>query len=242
MKKETVSSTPHVLGLMAARGNSKGIPRKNLKPLLGRPLLGWTAEALVGAERVDRCICCSDSSEIMAAARTYGLETPWQRPAHLAEDNSLVVNVVLHALDWLESNGEIPFTHVALVQATSPTVLPMDIDTAVKKALDTGADTVISGVEAGQKHPSTMYTESEDGRVEWLQPAQLREARRQDLPIVYMRTGLIYVVSVPSLRSTRSIYGDHIVSTIVPEERALAIDTPFDFKLAELLLKESQDG
>lgn len=230
----------HVLGLMAARGNSKGIPRKNLKPLLGRPLLGWTAEALVAAKHLSRRICCSDDPNIMAAARTFGLETPWQRPRHLADDKSMVVDVIIHALEWLEARGEETFTHVALVQATSPTVLPEDIDAAVEKAIETGADTVISGVEAGQQHPSTMYTLNENGRVEWLQVVETRQARRQDLPPVYMRTGLIYVISIPSLRATRSIYGDHIVATTIPVERAVTIDTLHDFKLAELLLKESQ--
>lgn len=226
---------------MAARGNSKGIPGKNLKPLLGQPLLGWAATALANATSVDRRICCSDSPEIMAVAREYGLETPWQRPAHLAEDTSLVVDVVLHALDTLEAAGE-HYSHVALVQATSPTVLPEDIDQAVQMVIDTDADTVITGVEAAQKHPSTMFYAEADGRVKWLQDAQVRQGRRQDLETVYVRTGLIYVVSVLTLRATNSIYGEKIVAKIVPEERAVTIDTLFDFKLAELLLKELENA
>ena len=177
----------------------------------------------------------------MAAAREYGLETPWQRPAHLAEDTSLVIDVILHALDTLEAAGD-HYTHVALVQATSPTVQPGDIDDAVQMAIETGADTVITGVEAGQQHPSTMFFAADDGSVTWLQDATARQARRQDLQTVYVRTGLIYVVSVPSLRKTKSIYGEKIVATIVPEERAVAIDTLLDFKLAELLLKEAQSA
>lgn len=204
-------------------------------------MLGWAAAALSQATIVHRRICCSDSQEIMAVARDYGLETPWQRPPHLAEDTSLVIDVVLHALDTLEAAGE-RYTHVALVQATSPTVLPEDIDQAVQMAIDTGADTVITGVEAGQQHPSTMFYAGADGRVKWLQDAKARQARRQDLDAIYVRTGLIYVVSVATLRATNSIYGEKIFASIVPEERAVAIDTLFDFKIAEILLKESENA
>lgn len=235
------SLVPHVLGLVVARGNSKGIPRKNLRPLMGRPLIGWAAQALVAAKLVDRRICCSDSEEIMATARSFGLETPWKRPPHLAEDKSLVFEVILHALDFLEAENEKPYTHVALVQATSPTVLAKDIDSAISKAVKTGADTVISGVEVGQQHPSSMYTIGDNGQIIWVLDAEQRQAQRQDLPTVFMRTGLVYVVSVPTLRRTCSIYGDNVVAITIPAERAVTIDTPLDFKFAELLLKEAYD-
>lgn len=235
-------SVARVLGLLPARGGSKGIAGKNLKPLHGRPLLGWAAAALAEATTVDYRMCCSDSEAILEVARRFGLQTPWLRPPHLAEDKSLVIDVILHALDTLQEREGLAFTHVALVQATSPTVLAQDIDAAVNLALESRADTVIAGYEAGQRHPSAMFTLDDEHKAHWILPADVRMARRQDLPAVFVRTGLIYVISVEMLRRTGSIYGETISAVIIPEERAITIDTMTDFRIAQVLLEESING
>lgn len=221
---------------MPARGGSKGIPGKNIKPLLGKPLISWAATALSGATGVDRKICSTDDSHIAEVAESYGLEVPWLRPPELALDNTLVVDVITHALHALLTESRGSYTHVALIQATSPTVTSQDIDAAIRLALEKDADTVITGFHAGQRHPATMYTIAEDGSVRWLLDQSQRMARRQDLPPVFVRTGLVYVMKAEVVLERRSIYGDRIVSLIVPEERAITIDEESDFRLAEFLL------
>ncbi len=225
-----------ILGLLPARGGSKGIPGKNLKPLLGKPLIAWAATALANAAEVERKICSTDDSRIAKAAESYGLEVPWFRPPELALDDTLVVDVIEHALHAVRAESGVSYTHVALIQATSPTIIAQDIDTAIRLALEKDADTVITGFHAGQRHPATMYTMAEDGSVQWLLEQGQRMARRQDLPPVFVRTGLVYVMKAEVVLDRHSIYGDRVVSLIVPEERAITIDEESDFRLAEFLL------
>jgi CMP-N,N'-diacetyllegionaminic acid synthase len=227
---------PLVLGILPARGGSKGIPGKNLRPLLGMPLIAWSATALAQAVEVEARICSTDDRRIAEVAETYGLEVPWLRPPELALDDTLVVDVIEHALRSMLAETGISYTHVALIQATSPTVTATDIDAAIRLALETDADTVITGFHAGQRHPATMYTMAEDGSVHWLLDQHQRMARRQDLPPIFVRTGLVYVMKADVVLNRHSIYGDRIMSLIVPEERAITIDEESDFKLAEFLL------
>jgi CMP-N,N'-diacetyllegionaminic acid synthase len=229
-------SVKKVLGLLPARGGSKGIPRKNVRMLHGRPLVQWAASALASAELVDRAVCSTDDPEIARAAAEAGLEVPWMRPAELSQDTTLVVDVVLHALDRLDADcGEI-YDYVAIVQATSPTVMAADIDSAVNMAISNDADTVITGFPVGQRHPATMFSMSESKRVNWLMAADQRMARRQDLPSYYIRSGLVYLVKVSVIREARTLYGNRIFCLEIPEERALTIDEERDFKIAEFML------
>jgi CMP-N-acetylneuraminic acid synthetase len=228
-----------VLGILPARGGSKGVPGKNVRPLLGRPLIAWAASALAGSSQVTRAICSTDDPAIARAAENAGLEIPWMRPPEIAGDTTLVVDVLLHALERLEAEGDGGYDYVALAQATSPTVLSSDIDAAIDLARDHDADTVITGFDAGQRHPSTMFSLAPDGRVDWLTGAEERMARRQDLPPVFIRTGLVYVVRTGILVGKRSIYGERVFCLPVPEARALAIDTEHDFTLAEFILRRN---
>jgi CMP-N-acetylneuraminic acid synthetase len=227
---------PRVLGVLPARGGSKGIPGKNLKPLVGKPLIAWSAKALSQANEVETKICSTDDQRIAEVARASGLCVPWLRPADLALDDTLVVDVIEHALQAMLISSGISYTHVALVQATSPTVTAIDIDAAIRLAIETDADTVITGFHAGQRHPSTMYTIGSDGEVQWLLEQSHQMARRQDLSTIFIRTGLVYVIKTDVILSKHSIYGERIRSLIIPESRSITIDEEFDFRLAEFLL------
>jgi len=232
---------PRVLGLLPARGGSKGIPGKNMRLLLGRPLIAWAASALAAATTPARRICSTDDLTIAETAVVAGLETPWLRPLDLATDTSLVVDVISHALRTLVKDGDAPYTHVALVQATSPTVTAMDIDAAVNLAISGKADTVISGFPAGQRHPSAMFSINTDKTIDWLLEDKQRMARRQDLPPIYIRTGLVYVMRADLVLDRGTIYGERILALTVPEERALTIDDERDFRLAEFMLMETKN-
>nr|WP_246717890.1 acylneuraminate cytidylyltransferase family protein [Rhizobium aethiopicum] len=226
-----------VLGLLPARGGSKGLPRKNVRPLNGRPLIDWAGKALSASSSVRRAICSTDDPEIARAAIASGLEVPWMRPPEISHDSSLVVDVILHALDALAREGDLDYEYVALVQATSPTVTTGDIDSAVAMAITKQADTVITGFHAGQRHPATMFSLSANDEVTWLLDDEQRMSRRQDLPDYFIRTGLVYVISTETLVQRRSIYGERIFCLVVSEERALTIDEERDFQIAEFLLR-----
>ncbi len=225
----------HVLGLLPARGGSKGIKNKNIRPLLGQPLITWAANALLAAKGIARAICSTDCPMIAEHARSAGLETPWLRPPELSGDTAMVTDVLLHALDELEDPNH-PYTHIVLVQATTPTVMASDIEQGLE-LIRQGANTVISGFLASSQHPSLMYTVDEQQQVHWLFDKLGHSARRQDFPPIFVRTGLVYIVDTNTLRHRHSLYGDIIKTLIVDEQRAVTIDEEQDFIRAEQLME-----
>ena len=227
-----------VLGILPARGGSKGVPRKNVRLLLGKPLITWAACALSSSKYVSRAICSTDDIEIANAAIAAGLEVPWLRQPDLAGDKTLVVDVLNDALERLAAEGDAGYHYIALAQATSPTVRVEDIDNAIELAISHNADTVITGFDAGQRHPATMFSLSRDNQVHWLMDAEERMARRQDLQPYFIRTGLIYVIKRETLVENRSIYGKRVFCMPVSEECALTIDDERDFEMAEYILRK----
>ena len=226
----------YVLGLLPARGGSKGVPGKNLRKICGRPLLSWAAAALVNAPSIARAICSTDDDAIASVARENGLEVPFWRPSMLANDTAMIADVILHALDALDNHTR-HFTHVALVQATTPTVTAKDVEAAIDIIREGDADTVISGFRASMHHPAIMYSLDEDGMVSWLYGDQQHHKRRQDFPTVFVRTGLIYIISIAVLREKGTLYGDRIRALEVNEDRAITIDDERDFRRARQIME-----
>ena len=225
-----------ILGLLPARGGSKGIPGKNLRLLHGQPLMSWAALALSSCTYIDRCICSTDDLSIAKTARQFNLDTPFIRPLELSKDNTPIVDVVRHALEELD-DPENPYTHVALVQATTPTVTTEDITRAIDLMIEYNADTIITGFLATSQHPVLMFTKDPvDGHVNWLLPSGYHANRRQDFPLVFVRTGLLYLVSANVIRTDGSLYGDCIHAMIVDENKAVTIDEEQDFQRAEELM------
>jgi len=230
-----------VLGLIPARGGSKGVRRKNIAPLCGKPLLQYTADAALGSERLSRVVLSTDDAEIAETARRLGVEVPFMRPAVLAQDDTPMLPVILHALDELSRSGE-SYEAVCLLQPTSPLRAASDIDAAVALLERTGADSVISFVDAGEHHPSRMKFLDATGRV--VDPPfgePVEGLRRQELPKLYLREGSIYLSRTRTLREKHSIKGDDCRALLMPEERVCNIDTPFDLFLAEQLLLNYAD-
>jgi CMP-N,N'-diacetyllegionaminic acid synthase len=160
------------------------------------------------------------------------------RPKSLAQDDTLVIDVISHVLERYTSDHNKNFTHVALVQATSPTVTPEDISSAIDLALKTNADTVITGFNAGEKHPARMFNLNEENSVFWYSEESQRMVRRQELEPIYIRTGLVYVMKTETIKKYKSIYGPNTKAIIVPEEKAINIDVESDFVLAKNYLKK----
>jgi len=227
------------VGIVPARGGSKGIPGKNLKPVAGKPLIAWTIETALAATMLDRVIVSTDSPEIADLARRYGAETPFMRPAELAQDDTSGVAPVLHAVHWLAENEGYHADLIMVLQPTSPLRIPADIDRAIELACEKKADAVVS-VAPVEAHPYWMKQRDRDGRItDFMNPDQPIE-RRQDLPELYALNGAIYLVRRDVLMEQETFYTDNTFSLVMPVERSLDVDNPWDLYLADLILKDRQ--
>ena len=225
-----------VLGLIPARGGSKGIPRKNIRLLCGKPLLHYTIEAGLAARQLSRVILSTEDEEIAEVGRRGGVDVPFLRPPELAEDETPMLPVVQHTIRWMEERNEY-FDAICLLQPTNPLRRPEDIDGAIELLQQSGADSVISFFDVGEKHPARMKYISSDGRV--IDPPfaeKVEGQRRQDLPKLYLREGSIYLTRRNVLMEKNSFKGDDCRAWIIPEVRACNIDTPFDLFIAKQLL------
>jgi CMP-N,N'-diacetyllegionaminic acid synthase len=230
-------TSPRVLGLVVARGGSKGLPRKNVLPLGGRPLIAWTVDAARAARALTRAIVSSDDAEILLRAREAGGETPFVRPAAFATDTASSLAVALHALDWLAEHERWHADVLVLLPATAPLRRAHHIDAAVARLLaDPALDAVVAVTEADYP-PYWMLTE-EHGRLAWLFPEGGRVDRRQDLPTAFRPNGSIYAVRTAALREQRTFYPRVTAPYVMPREESVNIDTAMDFKLAEMLLAQ----
>ncbi|HEY3344596.1 MAG TPA: acylneuraminate cytidylyltransferase family protein [Anaerolineaceae bacterium] len=230
---------PKILALIPARGGSKGVPRKNIRPLAGRPLIAYTIDAALAVrERLHRVVVSTDDPEIATLAVAHGAEAPFLRPADLAADRSPTLPVLQHALRFVEEQDGVQMDWVLLLQPTALFRAAADIHAALDLALAGSCDSVISVVQVFATHPILMKR-IEAGR---LLPFCIEEpegTRRQDYrPEAYMRNGAIYLTRRDCLVEKNSIWGEVIRPYIMPEERSVNIDGELDFKLAEFLLTE----
>ncbi len=233
--------TPSILGLITARGGSKGIPRKNVADLAGKPLIAWTIEAARESRRLSRVMISTDSEEIARVARQWGAEVPFMRPPELAQDDSSHVAVVIHAVRWLESHQGARPDYVLLLQPTSPLRGPEDIDASIHLALDRDADAVIS-VCPTRDHPYLCKRITPDGLLLDFAPKPEGYLPRQILPPAYALNGAIYLVRCNVLLAQETWYTDRTFAYIMPPERSLDIDTSWDLYLAGLILKDRRNA
>jgi len=225
-----------VIGLVPARGGSKGIPRKNLRLLAGRPLLEFTAEAALRARRLERVILSTEDPEIAEAGRRCGLEVPFLRPADLAGDETPTLPVVQHALRCLEARGD-TFDAVCLLQPTSPLRSAFDIDACVALLEQSGADAVVTVTVVPPEHnPHWVFFRSETGSLYLATGEATLIPRRQDLPPAFCREGSVYVTRCEIVLERNSLYGDRLLGHTVDASRSVNLDTPADWERAEALL------
>lgn len=218
-----------VLGVICARGGSKGLPGKNVRPLGGKPLIAWSVAAARQSGLLDRVVVSTDDDAIAEAARTAGADVPFRRPAELSDDGANLVDVVLHAVDTLAED----FRYVVLLQATSPFRSGADIDACLDLCRRTDAPSANS-VCVAEQSPYWMFTQTPDGRLELLIPRERMGFRRQDLPTVYAPNGAVYACQVDWLRRERTFWLPGVtLGHLMPPERSVDIDTALDFHVAE---------
>jgi len=223
-----------VLAIIPARGGSKGVPRKNIRPLAGKPLFLYSVEAARQSERVDHLVLSTEDAEIAAAARAADVAVV-TRPADLASDTAPMVPVAQHALKEAERRLEQTFDAVMLLQPIAPLRSAEDIDNAIRLLAASEAESVISVVRIFDQHPVRMK-KIVDNRLEPFVFPEPEGTRRQDLsPPAYLRNGAIYLIRRRSLMEG-SLHGKDQCPYIMPAERSINIDEPLDFALAELMV------
>lgn len=226
----------NVLVIIPARGGSKGIPRKNIKPLNGKPLIYYTidcARAIVP----DKNICVStDDDEIIDVVQAYGLSVPFKRPSELSTDTAGTYEVLLHALDFYERQG-MHFDMIVLLQNTSPFRTPDHVREALA-LYDDGLDMVVSVKECSANPYYCVFEENEDGYLH-ICKGDGNISRRQDAPKVYEYNGAIYVINPKSLKRMPMNKFAKRRKYIMDELHSLDLDTMLDWRLVELLTKEN---
>jgi len=226
-----------ILGLIPARGGSKGLPRKNIKPLSDKPLIAWTIEQALASKYLDRIAVSTDDKEIAEVSKKYGADVPFIRPKELAEDNAKGIDVVLHAIDWLKKNDRRKqYDLMMLLQPTSPLRTTEDIDKAIELLFLKKAKAIVSVCEVDH-HPLWANTLPEDGCMKDFIRKEVMNKNRQELPKFYRLNGAIYIAYCDYLQKQKSFFGKDTFAYIMPKSRSMDIDDEIDFRLAEILIK-----
>ncbi len=225
-----------VLGIIPARGGSKGIPRKNIRLLAGKPLLHYTAEAALASRRLVRVILSTEDQEIAQVGRACGLEAPFLRPAELAQDDTATLPVLQHAVKELEKAGE-RYDAICLLQPTSPFRRPEDIDGCLALLAETGADSVVTVLPVPHEHnPHWVYFRNERGFLQLSTGEDAPIPRRQLLPPAFHREGSVYVMRRDVLMGQNSLYGSKVSGFLIESSRSINLDTLEDWQRAEAVL------
>jgi CMP-N,N'-diacetyllegionaminic acid synthase len=231
-------SNVRILGIIPARGGSKGIPRKNLADLCGRPLIAWSIEAgneLVSMGTLARCIVSTDDDEIAQVSRNLGADLPFMRPSDAATDTAKAISYVVHALDALEEKGEF-YDAVMILQPTSPQRDVQKISEAVNHMIACGADSLISCYQEDYINELVMYAIGPDQRLHPKTAEHNKGVRRQDHGSNMVRNGAVYVTRVQYIQSAKQLVCDNPVALIMDKISSVNIDTPDDLKLLRAML------
>jgi CMP-N-acetylneuraminic acid synthetase len=231
----------NVLGVVTARGGSKGLPGKNLRPLAGKPLLAYTIEAARRSGALDRLILSTEDEQIADAGRQYGCDVPFIRPRDLAQDDTPHLPVIQHAVGWMAERASYHPDAVMILQPTSPLRQAEDIRGAIELLAGSNADSVVSVSDVpAHAHPMRVLRIDDTGAAVLFAtgaPVRHRINRRQDLPAAWVMNGAIYLLRTHVLTAREpSLYGDRVLAYRMPADRGLSIDDIHDWEAAERAL------
>jgi CMP-N-acetylneuraminic acid synthetase len=227
-----------VLGLVCARGGSKGVPRKNLRKLGGRPLVAWSIASARACPLIDRVILSTEDAEIAETAKAFGAEVPFLRPAGLARDDSPEWLVWRHALNEMQKHHGFAADYLVVLPPTSPFRDVPDVEASLRQLHATGADIVISVTEASRNPYFNMVELDATGGARLCKRPPGGVVRRQDAPKVYDITTVVYSARADFVRRAGGTWEGAVQAVHIPAARALDIDTEMDLRFAEFLLEE----
>src|SRR3989338_590546 len=225
----------NILAIIPARGGSKGLPGKNIKPFLGKPLLAYTIEEAKRSKYITKIVLSTDDTAIAQVGKKYGAEIPFLRPSELATDTSLAPDAYIYTIERLKNEQGYAPEIVVILQPTSPLRTVDDIDAAISLYLEKNADSVISVVEF--EHPlERARIITPDGLLENYHPGKIIPKNRADYQKAYSPNGAIYVLTPSLLLKEKTYYFSKTYAFIIPKERSIDIDTQIDFEIAEFLM------
>ncbi|NLK95016.1 MAG: acylneuraminate cytidylyltransferase family protein [Clostridiales bacterium] len=227
-----------ILAIIPARGGSKGIPRKNIKNICGRPLISYTIMAAKNCKYIDRVIVSTEDEEIAEVSKAFGAEIPFLRPKELAEDTSPTIECIIDAINKLKENEGYYPEYVALLQCTSPLRTSRHIDEAIEQLLNSKRDGIISVNEVESNPYWTNIIK--DGKLEYFIEEGKRITRRQDLPKIYEMNGAIYIIKTDILIKEKTFESENVGAYVMNTKDSVDIDDLLDFKFAELILSEGE--
>ena len=232
----------NILCTICARGGSKGVPNKNIRDLLGKPLILYTIEQAFRSKMINRVVVSTDSGQIASVAKQAGAEVPFMRPAHLATHDAPKLPVIQHTVQYYMNNVNYQPDYVIDLDPTSPLRLNEDIDKCLDLIInDPACDSVITGYRSNKNPYFNMIEISQDGYAHLSKKTEKLIAGRQDAPAVYAMNASIYVWRTHVLLNQERIISGRVRFFEMPEDRSIDIDTEVDFKLVELLIKERKE-
>ena len=226
-----------VLAVITARGGSQGLPGKHLMDAGGKPVIAWSITSAKDSRYMDRLILSSEDEEIIATAKQWGCEAPFNRPAELAQDDSRVEDALIHALDALEDS----YDYLVLLQPTSPLRTAADIDACLETCRKFDAPACVS-VSVPKKSPYWMFRIDDDHRMHRILEAGADSYRRQNLPLIHGMNGAVYVANTTWFREHSAFVGPETRAYVMPPERAVDLDEPLDLVLLRAIVGQSADA
>ncbi|MCX5807599.1 MAG: acylneuraminate cytidylyltransferase family protein [Proteobacteria bacterium] len=227
------------LAVITARGGSKGLPGKNIKILLGKPLIAWTIEKGLESKYIDRVIVSTDSDEIAAVSKKYGAEVPFMRPEELSGDSMGSFDVVVHAIEYLAKNGD-EYDYVVLLEPTSPMRKKGDLDNAIANLIDKEkeADSLVSLGRVNLEHPAVIKKVNDKGyMVPYIKKPE-KATGRQGFSLAYFPYGVIYITKIKALYKYKSFYQRRTIPYFVERWQCYEVDDIYDFMIIETIMQE----
>jgi len=229
-----------VIAIIPARGGSKGLPRKNILPLNGKPLIAYTIEAALQADCIDEVIVTTDDLEVADIAKQYGATVPFIRPKYLATDSALAVDVYLHTVEWLITNRKCSISHFMVLLPTTPLRTSIDIENAYRLFKEEKGTTLIAVKEA--EVPPSWYMQIDD-RLR-IKPCGFGGENliknRQENTRYALVCGAIYILDYQLLKSKRTYYSDNTIAYVIDRKHAVDIDTKEDFDYVRFLMNNAE--
>lgn len=230
----TLTDKQRILALVPARGGSKGLPGKNLRNLCGRPLIQWSIDFALACDEIDAVVVSTEDENIAKIAASAGAEVPFLRPLILSGDTSSTIEVIIHALDFLESQGRI-FDILLLLEPTSPLREISDVEKALLRMSSVKASSIVSVCRSDSVHPAFMFSATQSGHLRPYLAESPDGLRRQDVEPLFHLEGSLYMSTVESLRKRKSFYHEDTIYYEVEKWKSLEIDNIVDFEMVEAI-------
>ena len=228
-----------ILGLILARGGSKGIKQKNITKLCGQPLIAWTINSALKSKILTDLILSTDSAKIAKIGKKLGADVPFIRPSKFAKDNTPSVDAIVHAIKWLRRKGK-NYEFVVLLEPTSPLRDHNDIDQAIKKIIKLKAQSLVSVSKAEALNPAYLYKKTKAEKIRPFKTYKKKYIRRQDIEPVYFMEGTIYISKVSTLLKKKTFCHKNTLMYEVPKWKSIEIDDSLDLILARAIIQNKQ--